>query len=418
MEETKEGINREKAGIFPTKILLATDGSKEAGLAALRAVDLAVSTGSELHLVTVSGGRTNHLQAQEVIEQLRQSVEQVIEEQVRIIEEAGGTVDGTYVRVVRERRDRAILGLAAELEAGLVVVGSRGLSGAMRTLMGSVSDSIVRQANCPVMVVRRVRDGEAAPPAKSILLLATDGSGEAEMALEMAVELASSTGSELHIATVGREYQVTSDVSQDYETIERAVGTLEREAQGILYEQKKKAEEAGGNVAKTHRVMGGQPDEEIVRLAEGLNANLIVVGSRGLGGIRRSLMGSVSDSVVRNAPCPVLVVRGEGVRSYPGTEAAVEASADGRRLAEAQEGPSFWKSLLGPYRSGRQEKVLDYVVHRIGDGANLREVMQEEYVRRNASRDEVEEILDNPRLVEAARKALGEDFSSGKLDPG
>ncbi len=401
--------------MFPTKILLATDGSEEAGLAALRAVDLAVSTGSELHVVTVSsGGRNNHLQAREVIGQLRQSVEQVLEEQVRIIEEAGGAVDGTYVRVVRERRDRAILGLAAELEVGLVVVGSRGLSGTRRTLMGSVSDSIVRQAHCPVMVVRRVRDGDPAPPSKKIVLLATDGSGEAELALEMAVELANSTGSEFHIATVGRGYRSASDVTEDYETIEKAVRTLEREAQGIIYEQTKKAEEAGGTVAEAHCVIGGQPDKEIVRLAEGLDTSLIVIGSRGLSGIRRSLMGSVSDSVVRNAPCPVLVVRGEGVRRYSGTE--TEASADGRHLVEAEEGPSFWKSLFGPYGSSRQEKVLDYVVHRIGDGANLREVLGEEYVRRNASRNEVEEILDNPRLVEAARKALGEEFSSGKLD--
>ena len=51
------------------------------------------------------------------------------------------------------------------------------------------------------------------------------------------------------------------------------------------------------------------------------------------------------------------------------------------------------------------------------DGAHLRDVMQEEYVRRNASPDEVEDILDNPKLVEAAHEQLREDFSSGALDP-
>ena len=53
----------------------------------------------------------------------------------------------------------------------------------------------------------------------------------------------------------------------------------------------------------------GLPAAEILRLAEGLDVGLIVMGSRGLGGIRRALMGSVSDSVVRHAHCPVLVVR-------------------------------------------------------------------------------------------------------------
>ena len=55
----------------------------------------------------------------------------------------------------------------------------------------------------------------------------------------------------------------------------------------------------------------GKPDEEIVSQAEELGAGLIVIGSRGLGGIRCALMGSVSDSVVRHAHCPVLVVREE-----------------------------------------------------------------------------------------------------------
>jgi hypothetical protein len=79
---------------------------------------------------------------------------------------------------------------------------------------------------------------------------------------------------------------------------------------------------------------------------------------------------------------------------------------------------SFWDRLFGtPRRSGRQEKVLEYVIHRIGDGANLREVLQEEYVRRNASPEEIRSMLENPRLVQAAGEQLREYFSSGELDP-
>ena len=79
---------------------------------------------------------------------------------------------------------------------------------------------------------------------------------------------------------------------------------------------------------------------------------------------------------------------------------------------------SFWDKLFGTNnRSGRQDKVLEYVIHRVQDGANLREVLQEEYVRRNATTEEVQRILENPRLIEAAGEQLREDFSSGKLDP-
>ncbi len=79
---------------------------------------------------------------------------------------------------------------------------------------------------------------------------------------------------------------------------------------------------------------------------------------------------------------------------------------------------SFWDRLLGtPRRSGRQEKVLEYVIHRIGEGANLREMLQEEYVRRNASPEEIRSMLENPRLVEAAGAQLREYFSSEEHDP-
>jgi nucleotide-binding universal stress UspA family protein len=73
---------------------------------------------------------------------------------VRKVEEAGGTVAGAHLRT-EERRDQAIVHLADELGAGLIVMGSRGLGGIRRALMGSVSDSVVRHAHCPVMVVRR-----------------------------------------------------------------------------------------------------------------------------------------------------------------------------------------------------------------------------------------------------------------------
>jgi hypothetical protein len=80
---------------------------------------------------------------------------------------------------------------------------------------------------------------------------------------------------------------------------------------------------------------------------------------------------------------------------------------------------SFWNKIFFGNREGteRERKVLEYIMHRISEGAHLRDVLGEEYVRRNASPDEIEDILDNPRLVEAARESMQEDFTSGDLDP-
>jgi nucleotide-binding universal stress UspA family protein len=71
--------------------------------------------------------------------------------------------------------------------------------------------------------------------------------------------------------------------------------------------------EGRGKITRAHARVG-LPSAEIVALAEELEAGLVVVGSRGLGAMRRSLMGSVSDSVVRHAHCPVMVVRKEKER--------------------------------------------------------------------------------------------------------
>src|SRR4051812_32252108 len=141
------------------------------------------------------------------------------------------------------------------------------------------------------------------------ILLATDGSEEAELALLTAVDLANRTDSELHVVHVGGEYHPGPESALEPELYEETLLELEREAREVLAEQVKKIEEAGGTVAEVHLRMGGRPDQKIVELAEALGAGLISMGSRGLGGISRALMGSVSDSVVRHAHCPVLVVR-------------------------------------------------------------------------------------------------------------
>ena len=87
-------------------------------------------------------------------------------------------------------------------------------------------------------------------------------------------------------------------------------------------------------------------------------------------------------------------------------------------MSEVSGRESFWKRLFGGSRtSAREEKVLQYIIHRVEEGAKLQEVVQEEYVRRNATSEEVKEICSNPRLVVAAREGLGRDFSSGDLDP-
>jgi nucleotide-binding universal stress UspA family protein len=139
--------------IFPTQILLSTDGSKEAQLAATTAADLAKSTNSELHVVHVGELRPTFLAQTEVEPaELEREAQQLLDEQVRSVEEEGGTVKEAHLRL--GRADEEIVDLAHSLGIGLIVMGSRGRGRIRRALMGSVSESVVRHAHCPVTIVR------------------------------------------------------------------------------------------------------------------------------------------------------------------------------------------------------------------------------------------------------------------------
>ena len=152
--------------IFPTKILLATDASEEATLAARSAVDLAEKTGSELHVVYVEPlgyvGPGTPMVADIPApdpDELNQEAQRILDAQIQRIEAAGGTVAEAHLR--RGKPDVEIVALSEEIEAGLIVMGSRGRGGLRRALMGSVSDSVVRHAHCPVLVVRSLPSSSA-----------------------------------------------------------------------------------------------------------------------------------------------------------------------------------------------------------------------------------------------------------------
>ena len=145
--------------IFPTTILLATDGSEEAQLAATTAADLAQKTNSELHLITVGPDYPLYelpehpAGFEDVLRENRREAKEVLEQQAKRIEESGGTVKETHLR--EGRAEKEIVEVAEEIDAGLIVMGSRGHGRLRRALMGSVSDAVVRHAHCPVTIVRK-----------------------------------------------------------------------------------------------------------------------------------------------------------------------------------------------------------------------------------------------------------------------
>lgn len=156
--------------IFPTTVLLAIDGSTEASLATEAAVEIAIKTRSDLHLVYVSSDPTLTSQydwdtlggvpdVQGELETARRAAQGVLDTAVRMVRSLGGSV--AQALLVEGRAPKEIVSLAEDSGIGLIVMGSRGRGGVSRTLMGSVSDSVVRHAHCPVLVVRAYQEGHA-----------------------------------------------------------------------------------------------------------------------------------------------------------------------------------------------------------------------------------------------------------------
>lgn len=287
-----------------TRMLLATDGSDDAAAAARVAVELSNKLGLLLDVVYVGEApmvyRPEYKGYHTLLENLRAEARQRLEEQVEWISAAGGSVGTAHLRLGRP--DAEIVALAEEIGADPVVVGSRGLGPLKRTLVGSVSESVVHHAHASVLVVRPPREeGGTGHIPEGKVLVAVDGSEEAALAARRAGVLAGGLGAKLHVLSVG-EYDVSSYYTNTVEEGRRqAREVLDKQVRGI-------EEEEGAVVAETH-VRVGRPAAEIVAAAEDIGAGLIVVGSHGLGGIKRALMGSVSDAVVRHADCPVMVVR-------------------------------------------------------------------------------------------------------------
>ncbi len=144
--------------IFPTTILLATDGSEEAQLASTTAADLAEKTNSELHLITVGSDLPLYellehtADFEDVLRENRREIKEMLERQAKRIEQSAGTVKETHLR--EGRAEEEIVEVAEQIGAGLIVMGSRGHGRLRRALLGSVSAAVARHAHCPVTIVR------------------------------------------------------------------------------------------------------------------------------------------------------------------------------------------------------------------------------------------------------------------------
>jgi nucleotide-binding universal stress UspA family protein len=265
-------------------LLACTDGSDEGQNAVTQALSLAQACGSKLCVVQVVEIVPEF---EAVAPDLRACLEEEIQRQ-----KAATASQAALQGVQLDYRIRhslspfaAIIAEVEEIQPDLIILGRYGRTGLVRLFMGSVTARLIGLTPVNVLVVPR-----EASLAFRHLLIAADGSEFSRAALTEAIAMAARAKAELFGVAVARE---------EGEILE---------AQEIVHQMLTAANQAGVSF-QGFSPQGLAADNGIIQVARETRADLIIVGSHGRTGFQRLLMGSVTERVIGQAPCPVLVVK-------------------------------------------------------------------------------------------------------------
>ncbi|HJZ68307.1 MAG TPA: universal stress protein [Blastocatellia bacterium] len=291
------------------KLFVAIDFSPNSDEALRQAHDRALSTGAQLavcHIVP------NELRSNLLFPDISRiaalkfplEMKQIAEAAAARVAEITGRTEEEFELIVDDGTPQAlILNRAEEWLADLVIVGSHGQTSAADALLGSVTDSVIRHAHCPVLIVRLgKRTGR--------IVAGTDFSDPVLPALRAAGDEAERTGAKLTVvhsldmvwslaaypalAFGGAPFNVSAEQIKELELV--ATQRLEESLKQL-------------NVSGDTLVTIGPAGKALIDIASERKADLIVVGTIGRTGLRRALLGSVAETVAKGAPCSVLIIR-------------------------------------------------------------------------------------------------------------
>ena len=285
----------------PGPVLAAVDATPNSDIAAHAAAYLSRRLGLPLDLVhcwapMVTAFGPAGVPPMDIEAAYREPAAALLDDQVARLAREGTSVSGRHL-VLGAPGDE-IAALASELQASLVVIGSRGLGTVGRVVRGSVSESVVHHATSPVLVLHP--HPHAWPP--SAILVGDDGSEPARAAAHVAARVAAATGIPITIATVIPDGWLNAGSPAEA----RALAAAREAGDSMTAELAEQLHDTHGVVAKT-AVLSGVPGEALVEAARGPRPALVAVGCRGLGAVGRVALGSVSAHLLHSAPGPVLV---------------------------------------------------------------------------------------------------------------
>jgi nucleotide-binding universal stress UspA family protein len=294
------------------RIIVGYDGSTSsaaaaewaAGEAALRGVPLCIVTCYAppfgVGLVPSAGAAVAYDMAQ--LEQASVASGEALAESLRT-NHAGLVSPGLVTEV------KAVLGpprevlVDASADADLVVVGKTGAGAAKAMFLGSVANSVVRRSTCPTVLVPAAHSPSShSPVSRRRIAVGVDGSAPSMEALEWAMEEAALGGGEL-VLVHAWSYRYDVPATDAADASEDARRRAQAELDSMLESVRARA---AGFTVRGHLV---EDAPAAALLDEGDEADLLVVGSRGRGGLRAMLFGSVAHAVTEHATCPTVVLR-------------------------------------------------------------------------------------------------------------
>jgi len=290
------------------RIVVPVDFSEQSRAAAKRAFYLADLYGAEVHVLHAHTSPIAVLDDARLTDELQASERQAFARFCARLDSEGHPFSRSFD--TRDPAD-AIHSAARESGTALVVLGSHGRRGLDRKVLGSVAERTVQGSPVPVYVARE-RQEEASGPIRRVLL-ATDFSKDAEAAESLVATWASRLGTKVEVFHAIREtsvllapYAVVGSSDFEGEMMEAAEHRMRR----VL------ARLASEGVSAKSKIAYARPAESILERAESTGTQLVVLGTRGYGGFKRFLLGSVAQRVLRHAPCSVLVAASEFRRSH------------------------------------------------------------------------------------------------------
>lgn len=288
-------------------IVVAVDGSEASDVAVHWAANSAKKRGQPLKLVTAYTMpqfmyADGMVPPQELYDELEGEAGDKIDKARRIVEEFDSSIEVSHE--VREESPIDFL-LALSEDAGMLVMGSRGLGGLSGLVMGSVSAAVVSHAECPVVVVRK--DNDVTETNKyGPIVVGVDGSEVSRKAIEIAFREAQARQAPLRAVHAWSDAQFHTSYVSVVEA-QSQMDQLIEDHERLLTSELAPLMEKYPEVEVEEIVERERPIYSLKEAAEG--AQLLVLGSHGRGGFKGMLLGSTSRALLQYAPCPMMVVR-------------------------------------------------------------------------------------------------------------